>query len=126
VFPAAALGYRGDMRPISRRQHAVVDYVTAATELVLPHVLPASSSARRLLRFSGANAGVLGALTKHELGLVELVPMRVHLALDALFATTFLGAAALMRDERPAVRGTLAALGVTGALAAALTNPDKT
>ena len=125
MFSAASPGYRGDVRAISRKEHAVVDYATAATELVLPHLLPASSGARRLLRFSGANAGVLGALTKHELGLVKLVPMRLHLALDGLLATTFLGAATLMRDEKPAVRGALAALGVTGALAAALTDPDK-
>ena len=114
------------MRPISRKQHAVVDYATAATELVLPHLLPASSSARQLLRFSGLNAGVLGALTKHELGVVKLVPMRLHLALDGVFAATFLAAAALMSDEPPAVRATLAALGVTGAAAAFLTDPDRT
>ena len=113
------------MRPISRKQHAVVDYVTAATELALPRLLPAGSGARGLLRFSGANAAALGALTRHELGLVKLVPMRVHLVLDGLFAATFLGAAAVMSEEKRSVRATLALLGVTGALAAALTDPDR-
>lgn len=113
------------MKPISRKQHAVVDYVTAATELALPRMLPAGSGARGLLRFSGANAAALGALTRHELGLVKLVPMRVHLLLDGVFAATFLGAAAVMRGEPRRVRGALAVLGLTGALAAALTDPDR-
>ena len=112
------------MRPISRKQHAILDYLSAATEFALPQLLPAKSGARRLLRLSAANAAALGAVTRHELGLVKLVPMRVHLALDGAMAALFLGASAFMADEEPAVRRALAGLGVAGALAAILTDPN--
>ena len=113
------------MRPISRKQHAVLDYLSSVTEFVLPRVLPAKSGARTLLRLSAANAAALGALTRHELGLVKLVPMRTHLMLDGAMAATFLGASAYLSDEEASVRGALAGLGALGALAALLTNPDR-
>ena len=113
------------MRRLSTKEHGLVDYGVAALELVLPRVLGAGKSASRLLRLSGANAALLGALTKQELGIVKLVPMRAHLALDGAFAATFLAAPLLLRDESRRVRGALALLGLSGAAAAALTDPDR-
>ena len=112
------------MKPISRKQHAFVDYVVGALEVALPAMLPAGTGASRLLRLSGGNAMLLGALTRHELGLVKVLPMRAHLALDGVFAATFLAAAAFLGDEEPSVRATLGALGATGAAVALLTDPD--
>ena len=111
-------------KPLSRKQHGVADYVFAATELSLVRALDAGAGAKRLLAVSGANAALLGMVTKHELGLVKLVPMRVHLALDAAFAATFVGAAAVL-DESRRVKGTLAALGIAAALITALTDRDR-
>ena len=113
------------MKPISRRQHGIVDYAVAAVELVLPAVLPAGPRARKLLHLSGANAALLGAVTDQELGLLKLVPMRAHLALDGVFAATFLAAPFVLDDESPTVRATLALLGASGAAAALLTDPDR-
>jgi hypothetical protein len=111
-------------RPISRKQHGFVDYSVAALELCLMRVLAPKPTTRLLLGASGVNAAVLAGLTKYELGIAKLIPMRLHLALDGVFAATFVGAAAFVRD-RAAVRATLAALGATGATAAALTDPDR-
>ena len=111
-------------RPISRKQHALVDYVSAAVELVLPRVLDTGPGTRRLLTFSGANAALLGLLTRHELGLFKVVPMRVHLALDGAVAAGFLAAPLFLDEERGSVRAAVAALGLSGALAALLTDPQ--
>ena len=112
-------------RPLSRKQHALVDFASAAVELALPRVLSMGPGARRLLTFSGSNAALLGLLTRHELGLVKLVPMRAHLALDAVVAAAFLGAPLLLDEEDASVRAAIVSLGVLGALAALLTDPDR-
>ena len=111
-------------KPISRKQHAFVDFASAAVELALPRVLDAGPAARRLLTFSGTNAALLGLLTRHELGLIKLVPMRAHLALDGVFAATFLAAPLLLDEDDATTRVAVAALGASGAVVAALTNPD--
>ena len=112
-------------RPLSRRQHALADFGFAAVEIALPFVLGASPKARRLLVGSGLNAALLGAITKHELALVKLVPMRAHLALDGVFAATFLAAPLLLDEDDATTRVAVAALGASGAAVAALTNPDR-
>ena len=112
------------MKPISRRQHGFVDYGVAALELALAQALPAGRRARLMLRVSAVNAALLGMLTRYELGVVKVIPMRVHLALDAVFAAGFLAAPLLLDEEDAGVRATLAALGATGAAVAALTDPD--
>jgi len=109
---------------LSRRQHGFVDYGVAALELTLSSLLPAGGRARRLLRASGLNAALLGALTDYDFGLVRVVPMRVHLALDGVFVATFLAAAVTLRDEEPSVRLAFATLGLVGAVAAVATDPD--
>ena len=112
------------MRRIGRRGHGYVDYGTSVLELVLAFALPATRRTKLMLASSAFNAAVLGAFTDYELGLVRLLPMRAHLALDGVFAASFLGAAATL-DESPLVRGVIAGLGASGAAAAALTNPDR-
>ena len=113
------------MRRLSSREHGFVDYGVAVVELALPRLLGAGSGARRLLRFSGANAALLGAVTQHDLGVVKVLPMRAHLALDAAFAAVFLAAPFILDDESRRVRVALAALGASGALTAAVTDPDR-
>lgn len=73
------------MRLISTQIHGVLDYVTGGTLLSAPKVLgiedvPASA---RVLRLAGGGAALYSMLTDYELGAVKLVPMPVHLALDA-------------------------------------------
>ena len=113
-------------RPISRTGHGIVDYTVAAIEGALARTLPASPGVQRLLGLSAANALLLALLTRYELGLVKVLPMRAHLVLDGIFAATFL-AAPLAADEHDprSVRVALAALGAAGAATALLTDPDR-
>ena len=93
------------MRPVSTRTHGIIDYITGPTLLAAPKIFriedgPVSSASPRL---TGAGATAYSLLTDYELGAVKAVPMRVHLALDAV------GGAALARPLRVRPRlGTLA------------------
>jgi hypothetical protein len=124
AFTRLAGWNRGVVKLLGRRAHGFVDYGTAAVELALAAALPAKRRTKLLLVISAVNAAALGALTKYELGLVRVVPMRVHLALDGLFAASFVLAAATF-DEQPPARAALAGLGAVGACVAAVTDPDR-
>lgn len=73
------------MRVIPTQIHGVLDYATGGMLLCAPGLLglddvPASA---RVLRLAGAGAALYSMLTDYELGAVKLLPMPVHLALDA-------------------------------------------
>jgi hypothetical protein len=63
-------------------------------------------------------------LTRYELGVFKLIPMRGHLALDAISGATFAAAPFLFPDEPASVTGTLAGLGVFELVAAFTTDTE--
>ena len=73
------------MRVISTRTHGVIDYATGAALLAAPSLLGISDepAASKGLRTAGAAATVYSLLTDYELGLVRVIPMSAHLAMDA-------------------------------------------
>src|SRR3954451_22619592 len=73
------------LRVIPTRVHGVIDYLTSGTLLTAPELfrLKDVPSAALTLRLMGAKAAAYSLLTDHELGLVRLIPMPAHLALDA-------------------------------------------
>ncbi len=74
------------MRVISTRTHGAIDYATGAALLVAPGLLGISDepAASRVLRAAGAAATVYSLLTDYEFGLVRVIPMPAHLAMDAV------------------------------------------
>ena len=71
-------------RPIGTRLHGILDYVTGATLLVVPGLLGlGGTTAGRVLRAAGAGHASYSLLTDYELGVRRLIPMPVHLGLDA-------------------------------------------
>ena len=81
------------MKPISTRLHGVMDYVTGVTLLAAPSLLglnPSSPTAR-VLRSAGSAHAAYSLLTDYELGVIRVLPMRGHLALDALGAVAVAG-----------------------------------
>jgi hypothetical protein len=73
--------------------HGIVDYVTAPVLVAAPDIfrMRQVSPAAIAPRVTGAAAAAYSALTDYELGVRRLIPMRVHLALDAV-GGTLLGA----------------------------------
>jgi hypothetical protein len=73
------------MRVISTRTHGVLDYLTGATLLSAPSLLgltdvPASA---QVFRLAGGGAMLYSLLTDYELSVVRVLPMPLHLAMDA-------------------------------------------
>lgn len=114
-------------RPISTKVHGILDYVSVPTLLTLPRVLHWGKSVTNVL--TGAAVGILGysALTRYELGLYKVLPMRTHLMLDMgggalLTAAPFL---LVKRSERtPVTIGFLAGFGLFEVAASLLSQQD--
>jgi hypothetical protein len=100
--------------------HGVVDYVVGAALTVLPRALGWSGAPARLLEGAGVGAIAYSMMTNYELGVVRALPMKAHLALDALSGGMLIGAAAMLSDEDDDVRAILAGIGLFE-IAAALT-----
>jgi hypothetical protein len=73
------------MRVISTRTHGAIDYATGAGMLAAPALLGISDepAAARTLRAAGLVAMAYSLLTDYEFGLVRIIPMPAHLAMDA-------------------------------------------
>jgi hypothetical protein len=108
-------------KPISTRVHGILDYMTAGFLVTLPRVMGWDKKVTRLLDMAAAGATGYSLLTRYELGVARVLPMKAHLTLDALSGCALLGAAAMMDDEDDDVRATVAAIGAWEIGAALLT-----
>lgn len=86
-------------KPISTGVHGVFDYLTAGALMTLPGVLGFSPNLTRAMQMIGLKKLVTAMLTKNEMGIVKLVPMKTHLAADAV-AGVALCALPFVMDER--------------------------
>ena len=112
-------------KPIPTKVHGVLDYMTAAFLHTLPRVMGWSDNVTRVLDVAAGGATGYSLFTDYELGLVKALPMKAHLALDALSGAALIGAAAVMDDEDDEVRATLAAIGAWEIAAALLTRTKR-
>lgn len=73
------------MRVIPAQIHGLLDYVTGPALISAPRLLGLDDvpAAARVLRLAGGGAVLYSALTDYEAGLLKIIPMPVHLALDA-------------------------------------------
>ena len=79
-------------RPISPNLHGVLDYITVAGLLLTSRSLPLPGTVRRLLQTSACLSLLYSVFTRYRFGLLKVVPMEEHLALDlASAASLFLG-----------------------------------
>lgn len=72
------------MRVIPTRLHGVLDYVAGLVLIFAPMLLGFAHGgpAQTVPQVMGVAAIALALVTDHELGLLRLIPMPVHLALD--------------------------------------------
>jgi hypothetical protein len=78
------------MKPISTTMHGAIDYMTGAALIALPQLIDMPPAVAALVRGAGVGALAYSAITDYELGAVKLLPMKGHLALDAMSGATFL------------------------------------
>ena len=74
------------MNIISRKFHAILDYLSSIAFLALPWILNFNDLATptSILFFSGLIVFTLSILTNYEGGLFRSIPMAVHLNMDIL------------------------------------------
>jgi len=80
------------MKFVTKKIHAFLDYPVAIALIGLPFLLGLGESnpmAFQLSLATGIAAFILTVLTDHELGLIKVVPYRVHLIVDFLVGLVF-------------------------------------
>jgi hypothetical protein len=108
-------------KPISTRVHGMIDYAFAATLIGLPYALGWNGRAARLAIASGLATLGMSMLTRYELGLVPLIPMKGHLTIDAAESSMLMSAPRMLRGEDPVPGRVLAVLGAIGAAVGSMT-----
>lgn len=84
-----------DIRFITRKIHAILDYPVAFALMGLPFLLGLGESNPLALWLSVATGGAaffLTVLTDHETGLIRVLPFGLHVAVDFLVGLTFVAA----------------------------------
>lgn len=84
-----------DIRFVTRKVHAYLDYPVALALIVLPFVLQLGSSNPLALWLSvatGVAALVMTVFTDHELGIVRVLPYPLHVAVDFSVGVVFIAA----------------------------------
>lgn len=111
------------MKRLSTRAHGVLDLITAGTLVALPRVCGWGDGVTGLLTKLGVGSLGYSMLTDYEFGMVRVLPMRAHLALDALSGATLCAAPWMFPEEDDTTRAALVGLGVFEIGAALLTRP---
>ena len=100
------------MKLFSTKTHGVLDYVTAGTLFALPRMMDWSPAARSLLTNASLGTVAYSLLTRYELGLWKVLPMKGHLALDAMSGLLLAAAPFLLLDEDTSANAVFVALGL--------------
>jgi len=83
------------MKFVTKQIHAYLDYPVALALIGLPFLLSLGEShpmAFTLSLATGIAALILTILTDHHLGLIKVIPYKIHLIVDFLVALTFVAA----------------------------------
>jgi hypothetical protein len=77
-------------KPIGPTAHGAIDYGFVTIQALAPSLFGLAGPARMLCYVFAASQGILNALTNHPLGLVRVVPLRVHGQLETPFVPSLL------------------------------------
>src|SRR5438309_1415816 len=112
------------MTRISTRTHGVLDLVTAGTLVALPRMLGWGERVTKALTAVGIGSLGYSLLTDYEFGLVRVLPMRGHLALDAAAGAALCMSPTMFPEEDDSTHAALVGLGLFELGAALLTRPE--
>ena len=94
------------MRFIPTWFHGIVDYLTVGTLAVVPRILGWNKPATTALTVASGGLLTYSMLTRYQLGLIKVLPMPVHLTLDAMSGVALCSAPFLIpasKKQRPAL-----------------------
>jgi hypothetical protein len=86
-------------KPISTATHGLIDYLTAGALLAVPSLLGFSPKLSKAVRMIGLKKLAVAAMTQHEMGIVKLIPMKTHLAMDAATGLTLAALPFMLEDQ---------------------------
>ena len=110
---------------ISTRTHGALDYAWVSAAASAAGATDASRATAWFVRSSSVVAGINSMLTDYEAGVLRLMPMRLHLAVDfALGAALVLSPLFLPKSGRRSVALSVA-LGLTACAASLLTDRGR-
>ena len=110
-YVPAVLGINEAMKLFSTRTHGILDYSSVVLLCALPRLLGWDRGVTRLLTGSALATLAYSLATRYELGAVKVLPMPVHLALDAASGAALCLAAGVLTSEPRSIRLTLLGLG---------------
>lgn len=88
-------------RPISTKVHGAIDYTWATIAGTLPKMMNGATETKRLVRTAATAAGLNSMVTNYEAGVLRVMPMKGHLAVDFVMgAALVLSPFYLPRAER--------------------------
>ena len=108
-------------RPISTRTHSVIDYTWATTAAALPQAMPNATATARLVRSAGVAATMSSMMTNYEAGVMPVLPMRAHLALDFVMCSALIASPFFLPQSERRWAAIPVALGIAGLITGLLT-----
>ena len=113
------------IKPISTRTHGIIDYAFAGALIALPFLMRWDRRATRLSLGAGLTTLGVSMVTNYECGLVRLLPMRAHLAMDAAETSMLMGAPKVLGSVDNGAGRVLAMFGALGAAIGAMTQTQS-
>jgi len=113
------------MKPISTRTHGIIDYAFGGALIALPLLMRWDRRAARLSLGAGLATLGVSMMTNYECGLVRLLPMRAHLAMDAAETSMLMGAPRMLGGVDRGAGRVLAIFGALGAAIGAMTQTES-
>lgn len=112
-------------RPISTRTHGMIDYTWATMAAAVPEMIADATATKRLVRGASAAATANSMCTNYEAGVVKVMPMKAHLAMDFVMCSALLLAPLYLprAERRYAVIPML--LGAAGLITAMMTETES-
>ena len=113
------------MKPISTRTHGIIDYAYAGALIALPFLMRWEGRAARLSLGAGLTTLGVSMMTNYECGLVRLLPMQAHLAMDAAETSMLMGAPRMLGSVGNGAGRVLVVFGALGAAVGAMTQTQS-
>lgn len=113
-------------RPLSTIQHAAIDYTWSLLMPLVPRVFGWNRQVTHICDSVAALGAVQSVMTDYEAGIVPVLPMQAHLAMDGLIGAGLIGVVALDDEQPIGVRLTLLGAGLFALAATTMTNPIPT
>ena len=92
-------------KPISAKNHGIIDYIFSAIQIITPPILGINSKASKTFETLGTGFLVLNSLTDTPVGVKKIIPFKNHQKADACFlvATSLLTFSQMVKNDKKAL-----------------------